>query len=334
MKLSFTLLVTIVLFFETSCNTTSKSSNLQGREYDGSIFGKQFKIEVVGDSANYQNEIDRVLIQVQKQFNLLDSNSTLFKINFSKIVNEPIEIDDPDRIFVRFFHLMEEMNAQSNGKFDPTSITYERIMAFGSGDPDFVPNFSEFEGAVGFGKNTLELMEVGNHVSVIKHHRSVEWDVTDVAACWAMDLVLEKLKEHGFSAMKVTMSGKYLIIGEGPGDFNIVPMGFTGQMEDPQIRLKNRGLCYKNAQNRKMYVDIQKKQFIDNDFQWVSVSAPTMLESEVFSKAFMSMDLNELSTWYDAHGQSDIQSSVIYGSKDKMDRATTQEFDNMILVKR
>jgi thiamine biosynthesis lipoprotein ApbE len=175
---------------------------------------------------------------------------------------------------------------------------------------------------------------VGNHVSVIKHHRSVEWDVTDVAACWAMDLVLEKLKEHGFSAMKVTMSGKYLIIGEGPGDFNIVPMGFTGQMEDPQIRLKNRGLCYKNAQNRKMYVDIQKKQFIDNDFQWVSVSAPTMLVSEVFSKAFMSMDLNELSTWYDTHGQSDIQSSVIYGSKDKMDRATTQEFDNMILVKR
>ena len=112
MKLSFTLLVTIVLFFETSCNTTSKSSNLQGREYDGSIFGKQFKIEVVGDSANYQNEIDRVLIQVQKQFNLLDSNSTLFKINFSKIVNEPIEIDDPDRIFVRFFHPLFSVQRQ------------------------------------------------------------------------------------------------------------------------------------------------------------------------------------------------------------------------------
>jgi hypothetical protein len=148
-----------------------------------------------------------------------------------------------------------------------------------------------------------------------------------------MDLVLDRLKEHGFSAMKAAMSGKYLLQGEGPGDFNVVPMGFTGQMEDPQIRLKNRALCYKNAQNKKVYVDLAKKQLVDNDFQWVSVSAPSMLESEVFSKAFMCMDIESVADWYSLHGQSDIQSSIIYGYKDKMDRATTQEFDNMIVVK-
>jgi thiamine biosynthesis lipoprotein ApbE len=333
MKGYIKLLFGVLVFFLCSCSDTKKDGVLKGREYTGSVLGKQYKIEVIGDSTNYQSEIDMILNQINGQFNLSDTNSTLYKINFSKVINKPISIQDPGRYFVRFFHLMEEMHEQSAGKFDPTAVTFERIIAYGGSDPEFIPNFDEFENAVGFGKETLELLEVGTDVSVIKHDPYVEWDVTDAAACWAMDLVLDRLKEHGFSAMKAVMSGKYLLQGEGPGDFNVVPMGFTGQMEDPQIRLKNRALCYKNAQNKKVYVDLATKKSVDNDFQWVSVSAPSMLESEVFSKAFMCMDIESVADWYSQHGQSDIQSSIIYGYKDKMDRATTQEFDNMIVVK-
>ncbi len=333
MKGNITILFVAIVFLFSACGDSKKDGVLKGREYQGSVLGKQYKIEVIGDSNNYQSEIDRILLQIHRQFNLSDTNSTLFKINFSKVVNQPISIDDPERYFVRFFHLMEEMYAQSNGKFDPTSVAYERIMAYGGGDPEFIPNFDEFEMAVGFGPRTLELNEVGNQVTVTKHHPNVEWDVTDVAACWAMDLILNSLQAHGFSAMKVSMSGKYLVMGEGPSDFNVVPMGFTGQMEDPQVKLKNRALCFKNAQHKKIYVDIANRKLVDNDFQWVSVSAPTMLESEVFSKAFMCMDIQTVADWYNAHAQSDIQSSIIYGYRDKMDRATTEEFDQMIVVK-
>ncbi len=333
MKGYFKLVIGVLVFFLCSCSDTRKDGILKGREYTGSVLGKQYKIEVIGDSANYQSEIDMILNQINGQFDLSDTNSTLYKINFSKVINTPIPIQDPGRYFVRFFHLMEEMHEQSAGKFDPTSVAFERIMAYGGGDPEFIPNFEEFKDAVGFGPKTLDLKEVGTDIAMIKHHPNVEWDVTDVAACWAMDLVLDRLKEHGFSAMKASMSGKYLVIGEGPSDFNIVPMGFTGQMEDPQIRLKNRALCYKNSQNKKVYVDLAKQQLVDNDIQWVSVSAPTMLESEVFSKVFMCMDIQSIADWYSTHAQSDVQSSIIYGYRDKMDRATTEEFDQMIVVK-
>lgn len=314
-----------------SCEENKKLGSVLGREYVGSLFGKQYKIEVIGDSTDYQKEIDQVLIGLQKQFSLVDSNSTLFKINYSKEVNTPIIIDDPEHYFVQFYRLMEELNLQTNGRFDPSAIGFERIAAFMTSDPDFEPNFSEFEGAVGFGPQTLELQEVGTSVSIIKHHRNVEWEVTDAVACWAMDLLVKKLQVHGYSAIKVTMSGKYLVWGEGPGDFNVVPMGFTGQMEDPHVRLKNRALCFKSAMNKKAYIDIKTKKLIDNDFQWVSISAPSMLASEVFSKAMMCMNLDEVAAWYEANGNSDIQSFIVYGTQNKLDRAATKEFDSMIL---
>jgi thiamine biosynthesis lipoprotein ApbE len=128
------------------------------------------------------------------------------------------------------------------------------------------------------------------------------------------------------------MAGKYLIFGQGPGDFNVVPMGFTGQMQDPQIRLKNRALSFKNGQDKRTFMNIPKGTWVDNDFQWVSVSAPTMLTSEIFSKAFMCMSMDEVAQWYQTNGESDVQSSIIYGTKEKMDRATTEEFDRLIVV--
>jgi hypothetical protein len=44
------------------------------------------------------------------------------------------------------------------------------------------------------------------------------------------------------------------------------------------------------------------------------------------------MNLDHVAAWYEKHSDSDIQSSIIYGTKEKMDRATTEEFDKMIVV--
>jgi thiamine biosynthesis lipoprotein ApbE len=79
-------------------------------------------------------------------------------------------------------------------------------------------------------------------------------------------------------------------------------------------------------------MNIPKSTWVENDFQWVSVSAPSMLASEVFSKAFMCMSMDEVAQWYQSNYQSDVQSSIIYGTKESMDRATTEEFDHMIVV--
>ncbi len=314
-----------------SCGEKSKGT-LQGREYQGVFLGKQYSIEVIGDSTNYQAEIDPILDGLSKQFSLTDSTSSLYQFNYFKKVNEPLTIQDPQHYFVRFYHLMEEMKIKSEGKYDPTSIALERVMQFAASDPEFVPNLEGFKNAVGFGPSLMELKEMGNQVQLIKHHPDAEWEVTDAVACWAMDLIAEKLKDHGFSAIKISLAGKYLVVGNGPSDFNQVPMGFTGQVQDPKVNIVNRGLSYKSAQDKRMFVDVETAKWIENDFQWVSVSAPTLLESEVFSKAFMCMNLDQVAAWYEKHSDSDIQSSIIYGTKEKMDRATTEEFDKLIVV--
>jgi thiamine biosynthesis lipoprotein ApbE len=318
----------VILF---ACGDKPKGT-LQGREYQGVFLGKQYSIEVIGDSTNYQAEIDPILDELSRQFSLTDSTSSLYQFNYWKKVEEPLTIQDPQHYFVRFYHLMEEMKMKSNGKFDPTAVALERVMQFAASDPEFIPNLEGFKNAVGFGPALMELKETGSQVQLIKHHPDAEWDVTDAVACWAMDLIAEQLKGHGFSAIKISLAGKYLVIGNGPSDFNQVPMGFTGQAQDPKVNIVNRGLSYKGAQDKRMFVDVATAKWIENDFQWVSVSAPSLLESEVFSKAFMCMSLDEVARWYDNNGNSDIQSSIIYGNKEKMDRATTEEFDKMIVV--
>jgi thiamine biosynthesis lipoprotein ApbE len=325
----FFILASVILL--SACQNNSKST-LQGREYQGIFMGKQYKIEVVGDSTNYEKEIDDILRGVAVHFDLNDTNSTIHRFNYNKDVNKAIDIQDNGHFFVRFYHKMEEMKEWSKGYFDPTSIALDRVLQYAIADPEFTPNFEAFKPIVGFGPHLMELKETGNKVQWIKHHRDAEWDVTEAASCWGMDLVVDKLKEHGFSAIKVSMAGKYLIFGQGPGDFNVVPMGFTGQMQDPQIRLKNRALSFKNGQDKRTFMNIPKGTWVDNDFQWVSVSAPTLLTSEIFSKAFMCMSIDEVAQWYQTHGESDVQSSIIYGTKEKMDRATTEEFDRLIVV--
>jgi thiamine biosynthesis lipoprotein ApbE len=318
----------VILF---SCGEKPKGT-LQGREYQGVFLGKQYNIEVIGDSTNYQSEIDPILNALAQQFSLTDSTSSIYQFNYFKKVDAPLTIQDPQHYFVRFYHLMEEMKLKSAGKYDPTAIALERVMQFAASDLEFIPNMEGFKNAVGFSPQLMELKEVGNQVQLIKHHPDAEWEVTDAVACWAMDLIAEKLKDHGFSAIKISLAGKYLVVGSGPSDFNQVPMGFTGQAQDPKVNIVNRGLSYKGAQDKRMFVDVETAKWIENDFQWVSVSAPTLLESEIFSKAFMCMNLDQVAAWYDMHSDSDIQSSIIYGSKEKMDRATTEEFDKMIVV--
>jgi hypothetical protein len=44
------------------------------------------------------------------------------------------------------------------------------------------------------------------------------------------------------------------------------------------------------------------------------------------------MSIDEVAQWYQTNGESDVQSSIIYGTKEKMDRATTEEFDRLIVV--
>lgn len=102
---------------------------MQGREYQGMFMGKQYKIEVVGDSTNYEREIDEILHGVAQHFDLLDSNSTIHRFNFNKDILQPIEVKDNGHYFVRFYHKMEEMKKLSNGFYDPTSIALEKGIA-------------------------------------------------------------------------------------------------------------------------------------------------------------------------------------------------------------
>lgn len=318
------------------CACQENKDKVAGREYTGVILGLQYKIETVGDSTDYQEEINAIIHEVSKQFSTLDPNSSLHKFNFCHSTEQPILLDDDKHVFHDFYREMERLHAISQGLVDPTSIALERLSAFSQSmmDAEFSPNIAGTLPAVGFDSSKLELLNDGKNTYLIKHHRDVELDVNNLAACWALDRVVKKLSAHAFTAIKATMAGRTLVYGEGPGLFNQVKLGMTGTENDPVIHLVNRGYASKSLSDKATYVNVKSGMPIQTDVQWVSVSAPSLFASEAFSKMFMSMTISDIAAWYEKNADSDVQSSIFYGSSSHMDRATTEEFDKMFVIKK
>ncbi|MFM7769678.1 MAG: hypothetical protein ACKO8Q_03905, partial [Bacteroidota bacterium] len=70
----------------------------------------------------------------------------------------------------------------------------------------------------------------------------------------------------------------------------------------------------------------------ENEMFQTYVSAPTLLESVVYAEAFMIMGVSQMSSWYEANENSDVQ-SLVYFVNQNGDRnfANTENFGKMMI---
>ena len=70
---------------------------------------------------------------------------------------------------------------------------------------------------------------------------------------------------------------------------------------------------------------------VSNEMVFVSVAAPSLVEAEIFSEAFMIMGLEKASDYYMKNEQSRIESFMLYEIDEQLQSASTEGFDRIML---
>jgi thiamine biosynthesis lipoprotein ApbE len=70
---------------------------------------------------------------------------------------------------------------------------------------------------------------------------------------------------------------------------------------------------------------------VSNEMVLVSIVAPTLVEAEVFSEAFMIMGLDRAAEYYTNNENSKVQSFMLYEKDEQLQSASTEGLDQIML---
>jgi thiamine biosynthesis lipoprotein ApbE len=318
-----------------------KTTPFVGRFYSGLFFGVPYSVDVVGDSTDYQQAIDSILGNFERAFDLQRENSTLTRYNRFARTDSAFVFYDTTHVFGIVYDLAKELNRRTNQYYDPTTNPIKRewfrVKVAGKGEEpnlDSLYNFVMFDGA----KLDLNEVEGDNHVylrsQLRKADRRIEADFTGIASAYGLDQVSEYLKSKNVKQFRISRGAQLICYGNAVDSLNLQLLGISGTNQDPKIRLVNRSFCFKNFQDKAGMVDVTYGYPVDNELVYVGVSARTLVESEVFSEAFMIMGYENAGSWYqdETNQNSDVQSLMMFKAGDEIRSASTEGFDIMFVT--
>lgn len=323
-------------FLIVGCRETSKP--LQGRQYNGLLFGLAYDIEIVGDSTNYQAGIDSIIQNFEEAFSLADPQSVLSRYNAFTRTDTMFVFNDSTRVFGLVYDLLKDYNRQSMGYYDPTTNPLKRIWFYTRTNQLGEPNLDSLFEFVGFDGAKMDLMEItgDDYQYQISHLRKsdprLEADFTRFAASVAMDHLGDYFKSKNILQFRIIHDQKVLTSGAAVGGLNIIPMGLTNDSTDQKVRVLNRGFAYRQAEDKVQLVDPSYGYPVENEMMYVAVSAGTMAESEAFAEAFTIMGLDKMLEYYNTNPDTDIQSYVFYLDGETLNNASTNGFNSMLLT--
>lgn len=314
-----------------------KNTPFPGRQYTGTILGKSYSIDVVGDSTDLSKDIDSVNKLFASQFNLFSNESVIGKLNSFKNSDRAFVFKDSSLLFGIVFDLAKEANQKSKLSFDPTLNPirrewYSRVFSGVGGEPNLDSLFQ----FVGF-KENFDLNEIsddsGKYIqsNIRKKDPRSELDLTSIAVAYWADVISDLLSIKGASQYRINV--EYITVCHGAiiDSLNIVPMNITGDTSDKSIRLINGAFSLKTAKEKRSMIDPSYGYPVDNEMIYVAVSSNRAVDAEVFSEAFMIMGIDQAFKWYEENEDSNIQSWVFYKRENEITSASTEGFDRMII---
>jgi thiamine biosynthesis lipoprotein ApbE len=272
----------------------SKHSNpIPGRFYTGMLFGKAYTIDAVGDSTDYQFQIDSIIRAFESNFNVFDPNSTISRYNSFSRRDTVFAFYDSTRAFGLVYDLAKDLNFHTMQYYDPTMNPVKRawMVARSSGAPE--PNLDSLYDFVGFDGSKMDLNEITTNGYEYKESQMrksdprLESDFTSLAAAMALDHIGDFFKSVGLKQFRIKYGNQTIAYGNVVDSLNIIPLGVSSDSSDQYIRLRNRAFSSKNTSDKSLMIDPTYGYPADNELVYVAVGAPTLAEAEVFSEAFL-----------------------------------------------
>lgn len=317
-----------------------KTKPIEGRYYSGLLFGKPYTIDVVGDSKDYQTQIDSIIRDFEKHFNSLDTSSTIARYNAFARRDVLFEFVDTNRVFGNVYDVMRDLNMQTMRYYDPTVNPLKTAWMVAKFNGGGEPNLDSLFQFVGFDGAKMDLIEMtGDNYEYIKSllkksDPRLEADFTNLAMAMALDYIGDFFRSKNIPQFRIKCGQSTICHGNLVDSLTYVPMGIINNSTDQLIRLTNAAFTSKTTKEKVTLVDPTYGYPVDNEMAYVAVSAPTLAQCEAFSEAFMIMGIEQASQYYTANEESRIQSFIFYKEEDnELHSASTEGFDRLIMVR-
>lgn len=326
------LFLSIVLF--SGCG--EKPKPIVGRAYRGLLFGKEYTIDVVGDSSDYQAQFDSIANVFQQLFDVNDPRSLIAQYNQFQNSKRSLVFIDSTLVFGLVYDIARDLHNHTLEYYDPTVMPLKREWMVAKMSGIDIPNLDSLYEFVGFDGVKVDLFETtdssGTRISNLrKADNRIELDFSDLAQAAALDHIGDFLISKNVAQFNITYGRDVITHGMEVDELNIMPMGVTADTSDLKIRLINSAFSYTNTQDKVGLVDPTYGYPVDNEMAYVGVIAPRLAEAKIFAQAFLIMGKEKAVEYYTGNEDSKIHSYMFYKEGDVLTSASTNGFDNAII---
>jgi thiamine biosynthesis lipoprotein len=340
---AYVLLFALAVLVFAACSEKPKEVPLTGRYYAGILLGKPYSIDVVGDSTDYRASLDSILAIYESLFNAQDPNSIISKINAHADAKSVFTFEDSTRVFGLLYDGLRDLHRYTMQYYDPTTAPLKRAWLLTKSRGELEPNIDSLYEFIGFERSAkgdvlIDLNELTTDgyryekSEIRKTDSRVELDFSTVAAAAALDAIGAFLTEREVGQFRISFGRSVICGGSSMVDtLQIVPMGIGYDTADQYIRLTAGAYAVRTAHDKLGMIDPTYGYPVSNEMVLVAIAAPSLVEAEVFSEAFMIMGLDRASDYYTKHEDSKIQSFMLYEKDEQLQSASTEGFDRIML---
>ena len=338
------LFFTIVLFgvlFHSCRNKNSTAAPIIGREYDREFLGMKYKINVVGDTSDYTLAFDSIENSIKMHVDGSNPESTVIQYNTAAGTNGYFEFVDRNRMMGTIVSLASDMSKKANGFWDftisPAQLAW--LPQILSPSPK-TPNLDSLMAFTGISVVLADVMIPGENgggevTKIRKINAKVELDLQKIGSALVLDRIIEYLKGKSKNISQATVRTDVWHSGFGTSvdSLNVLDMTMAGQRTGNMLRVVNRSYATFDSRNKITLLDPKTLFPVYNEMYQSYISAKTVVESYVFSEAFMVMGVDGIGKFYEANAESDIQ-SLVYFMKSDSERASasTENFNKMMVT--
>lgn len=199
--------------------------NLIGRQLLGEAQGTTYHITYLGDTTDYQPQIDSLLDRFDQDLSTWRPGSLINQINAHNRRDTVFGFVDSTRFFSAVFDLSREIYLTTDGAFDPTVLPLIKGWGFQLEQRSDMnqQKVDSLLAMVDFSEYGIDIAEftapdneyLYSHTEVIKLNPNVQLDFNAIAQGYSIDLIGDLLRSYDITNFMVELGGEVLCSGTG-----------------------------------------------------------------------------------------------------------------------
>lgn len=283
-------------------------------ELRGYAQGTSYQI-VYKDTIDRKDGVQKILDQIDREFNLWDSTSVISRLNKHHRTDTVFSFKDTTLNFTIMMELSKEFYEKTNQAFDPSVLPLLELWKFGK-DETYFPSQLEIDSVlefVGFSEFDFWLNDNPydddrtKNTEIIKSNGFRRLDFNAIAQGYTSDLIGDYFAEKGISDFMVNVGGEIKVSGVNPQGNNwtigIQNPSVKGEQAESLVTLSNCGVATSGSYRNYKEIDgVKYSHTIDgrtgypvkHNLLSCTVVAATAYEADAYATAFMVMGTEEV----------------------------------------